>query len=361
MALTQVDQGLLGQYAQYTGFKNRIINPGMVIDQRNAGASIGMGAAQPFSADRWRGWNGNASTASGTLQQVTTAPAGFTNSLKFTVVTTQSSNNSNFYSMVWQAIEGYNIADLGWGTAGAGTVTLSFWVQSSLTGSFGGSLVNNTGSSYPFLYTINSANTWEQKTIVIPGPTAGTWLTTNGAGVYVSFSMGSGSTQTGTPNVWNHSSSYYYGATGQTQLYANSGATWYVTGVQLEKGSTATSFDYRPYGTELALCQRYYIKIAATTSGPILGLGAADSSTTSQHFGSLPVPMRSSPTYSFSSVNVSTITGSVYAVTGSNGINSDGLVYRVFFAVGGGGLTATTVPYFARANTTGYVDFSAEL
>jgi hypothetical protein len=158
-----------------------------------------------------------------------------------------------------QPIEGFNVADLGWGTANAQTVTLSFWVRSSLTGTFGGSLLNQDGSrSYPFSYTISAANTWEQKSITVTGSTSGTWNTTNSTGMYVTFGLGVGSTYSGTAGAW--ASSLVISATGATSVVGTSGATFYITGVQLEKGSTATSFDYRPYGTELALCQRYFQK-----------------------------------------------------------------------------------------------------
>lgn len=261
MPLTQVDQGLLGQYAQYTGFKNRIINPGMVIDQRNAGAAVnGIGVAGAlYTLDRWLGWLANQSTANLTIQQSSVAPAGFTNSLAVTVTAAQASLGSGFYSMLWQKIEGFNVADLGWGTANAKSVAVSFWVRSNVTGQFGGSVLNSSQNrSYAFSYTINAANTWEQKTITIPGDTTGTWLTNSSTGLILSFGIALGSGSVGTANVWGTSA--VYSATGQTNLYATNGNTWYITGVQLEVGSTATSFDYRPYGTELALCQRYYQK-----------------------------------------------------------------------------------------------------
>jgi len=168
--------------------------------------------------------------------------------------------------MLRHFIEGYNVADLGWGAAGASTVTLSFWVRCSLTGTFGGTLTNDAQSRfYPFSYTINSANTWEQKSITIAGDTTGTWDKTVNRGIDLSFSFGAGSSVVGTAGSWGASA--YWGVTGQTNLIATNGATFYITGVQLEKGSTATSFDYRPYGTELALCQRYYSVIPGNIFG----------------------------------------------------------------------------------------------
>jgi hypothetical protein len=266
MPLTQVDQGLLGQYAQYTGFKNRIINGAMVIDQRNAGASVTVNNGnQNFSVDRWWG-QGTASAGVFTMQQSSVAPAGFANSLLMTVTTQDASLAATDLYDISQIIEGFNVADFGWGTSNAQTVTLSFWVRSSVTGTFGGAFGNSAvNRSYPFTYAISSANTWEQKSITVAGDTSGTWLTNNGIGIRLYLGLGLGSTYSGTAGAW--SGSFFISATGATNLMATNGATFYITGVQLEKGSTATSFDYRPYGTELMLCQRYYCKNTGVVDG----------------------------------------------------------------------------------------------
>jgi hypothetical protein len=255
MALTQVDQGLLSTNAQYTGFKNRIINGAMVIDQRNAGASVtGNGV---YTLDRW--YAQATINSKYTVQQnagSVTPPAGFANYLGVTSSSAYTVGASENFSLL-QAIEGYNMADFAWGTASASSITLSFRVYSSLTGTFGGSLQNSAQNrSYPFTYTISSANTWTTISITIAGETTGTWLKTNGAGIYMWIGLGVGSTYSGTAGAW--ASSNYSGATGATSVVGTNGATFYITGVQLEKGSTATSFDYRPYGTELQLCQRYF-------------------------------------------------------------------------------------------------------
>ena len=256
MALTQVDQGMLGTNAQYTGFKNRIINGAMVFDQRNAGASVNP-ADNTYTLDRWAYLADQASKC--TIEQTisgVSAPAGFSDYLGVTSTAATTITTSQVFAVV-QRIEGYNMADFAWGTASAATVTLSFWVRSSLTGTFGGALRNNAGNyNYPFSYTISSANTWEQKSVTVTGATSGTWLTTNGRGMQVVFGLGAGASLSGTAGAW--STSNFWSATGATQVLATNGATFYITGVQLEKGSTATSFDYRPYGTELQLCQRYY-------------------------------------------------------------------------------------------------------
>jgi hypothetical protein len=239
------------------GFKNRIINGAMVIDQRNAGASVSGNSV--YTLDRW--FAVSSVTNKYTVQQnagSVTPPVGFTNYLGITSSSAYSVAAGDYFFLS-QPIEGFNVADLGYGTANAKTVTLSFQVYSSLTGTFGGSLRNNAGNrGYPFSYSIPVANTWTQISITIAGDTTGTWLTTNGIGIECLFGLGVGSNFSGTAGAW--AAANRMSATGATSVVGTSGATFYITGVQLEVGSTATSFDYRPYGTELALCQRYFQK-----------------------------------------------------------------------------------------------------
>ena len=252
------------------GFKNRILNGQMVIDQRNAGASVTIGSAGSlvYTLDRWAAYCDQNSKFS--VQQnagSVTPPTGFSNYLGVTSLSAYTVGASEAFGLT-QIIEGFNTADLGFGSASASTVTLSFWVRSSLTGTFGGSLRNSASNrSYPFSYTISTANTWEYETITIAGDTSGTWIgATNGSGLKVWFSLGAGSTYTGTANAW--AGANYLQPTGATSVVGTNGATFYITGVQLEKGSTATSFDYRPYSAELAMCQRYYEKSFAQGTAP---------------------------------------------------------------------------------------------
>jgi hypothetical protein len=283
--------GGTGTTVGYNGFKNRIINGAMMIDQRNAGASVTINSAgYTYTVDRW-GAYGQATDGVYTMQRSTTAPAGFVNSLLATVTTADASIGASQFYVFRQPIEGLNVADLNWGTANAATVTLSFWVRSSLTGTFSGSLTNRDyNRSYPFTYTISSANTWEQKSITIAGDTTGTWATDNTVGINVYIDLGSGSSTKGTAGAWTGSG--LVGVTGSVNLIGTSGATFYITGVQLEKGSTATSFDYRPYGAELALCQRYFQLMPS--DGPVV---AAQPGTNSYNTSiPLPVVMRVSPT-----------------------------------------------------------------
>jgi hypothetical protein len=277
-----------------TGFKNRIINGAMVIDQRNAGAEVNPAVTATYYLDRWVVISNAASKFKiGQNAGSVTPPAGFINYLGCTSLSAYTVGASESFN-IQQRIEGLNVADLAWGTASASSVTLSFWVYSSLTGTFGGSLANSSDNrSYPYTYTISSANTWEQKTVTIAGDTSGTWLTTSGIGIRLRFSLGTGSTLSGTAGAW--AGATYFSATGATSVVGTNGATFYVTGVQLEKG-IATSFDYRPYGTELSLCQRYYIKYSG--SGTRFYGGRTESTSVAVWQCALPVEMRAVPTVS---------------------------------------------------------------
>ncbi len=241
----------------FTGFKNRIINGDMRIDQRNNGASVTPTVTNTYTLDRWNTFVSAASKVS--IQQnagAVTPPTGFTKYLGVTSLSAYSLAAGDYFASL-QYIEGYNVADLGWGTASAAPITLSFRVRSSITGIFGGALRNGVGNrSYPFTYTINSANTWEYKTLTIAGDTSGTWPTDNSIGLGVQFGYGVGSTYSGTPGSW--ASNLYVSATGAQSIVGTNGATFYITGVQLERGSNATSFEFRSIGQELSLCQRYY-------------------------------------------------------------------------------------------------------
>jgi hypothetical protein len=222
--------------------RNRIINGDMRIDQRNAGASVTISSSGSFGVDRWYAVEDTDGTM--TMQQSTTAPAGFVNSMVFTTGTADASLAAAQYVITGQQIEGVNVADLGWGTASAQSVTLSFWVRSSLTGTFGGAVRNSASNrSYPFTYSISAANTWEQKAVTIPGDTSGTWLTDTGVGIRLTFGLGVGSTNSGTAGSW--SGSNFFSATGATSVIGTASATWFVTGVQLEVGTAATPFERR--------------------------------------------------------------------------------------------------------------------
>lgn len=285
--------------------KNRIINGDMVIDQRAAGASATAGNNTYVTCDRWATFS--VASSKYTVQQnagSVTPPAGFTNYLGATSSAATSLGTGDYY-FISQRIEGYNVADLGWGTANAKTVTLSFWARSSLTGTFGGSINSNSYTrAYPFTYTISSANTWTQVSVTIPGDTTGTWLTSNNIGLIVIFNLGCGSTVSGTAGAWTGTANIF-APTGATSVVGTNGATFYFTGVQLEQGSSATSFEWLPYNMELFNCYRYYYKYPGSPN--IHGMLYA----TSKYIGHVwfPAVMRTTPTIADLTGNYNTIEG----------------------------------------------------
>ena len=288
-AVMQVDGGM--------NFRNRIINGDIRIDQRNAGASVTSSTAgsHTYTIDRWFYLASPASKF--TIQQnagSVTPPTGFSNYFGVTSSSAYSIGASE-YQIIGQKIEGFNFADLMWGTANAKTVTLSFWVRSSLTGSFGGFLRNGANNRfYVFSYTISSANTWEQKTVTIAGDTSGTWVgSTNGVGLDFNFNLAMGSVYNGTVGSWG--STVALGFSGAVSVVGTNGATWYITGVQLEVGSVATPFERRPYGAELELCRRYLQVFQG-------GSGSASSSTSWETIQQANPPFRATPALSLSGV-----------------------------------------------------------
>ena len=299
------------------GFKNRIINGAMVIDQR--ARTLTFDTAGSYTVDRWCQNNGGSAVITGVQSAV--APSNFTNSLLVTTTSGSSPSAGNLVD-IFQPIEGYNVVDLGYGTSTAKTTTVSFWVRSSLTGTFcvayGNAAFNR---SYVTTYTINAANTWEYKTVTIPGDTSGTWGKTSGQGLNLYFDMGSGSNYNTTANAW--ATGFFTRVSGATSLSATTGATFYITGVQLEKGSQSTEFDWKPYTTELSLCQRYYqtMYVGIVTNGGQTGT----------NFNYM-VPMRAAPT--------ATRTGSTGI--GSGGVTASGFLSDYGWVYNSGGNTNST-------------------
>jgi hypothetical protein len=343
------------------GFKNKIINGAQVINQRGFSGNTTDGA---YTLDRFVAFCSSASKYSVSQNAGSvTPPVGFANYLGVTSLAATTTTGGDYY-MICQRIEGYNIADLSWGTANAKTVTLSFLVYSSLTGTFGGSLQNgNQNRAYPFTYTVSSANTWTQISITIAGCTDGTWSSTNTEGIGVYFGLGMGTTYSGTAGAWTTTTKY--SVTGATSIVGTNGATFYITGVQLEKGSTATSFDYRPYGTELQLCQRYYYRTVADSSYGQVGTAFLSGSTSGTAIFPFPVPMRvvassldwsgvgtcqyaSAPTISWTSASLS-------------GQGTKNLGNASFNTGSSAGSTGLSVQIIANNNSAAYVGFSAEL
>jgi hypothetical protein len=286
MPIQTVSQAFSNEGAGGFSFRNKIINGAMEIDQR--ARTVTFDTAATYMVDRWCQNDGGSAVLTGV--QSTIAPSGFTNSLLVTTTSGVSPSASNLVD-IFQPIEGYNVADLDYGTSTAKTTTVSFWVRSSLTGTFcvayGNAAFNR---SYVTTYTINAANTWEYKTVTIPGDTSGTWGKTNGQGLNLYFDMGSGSNYNTTANAW--AAGFFTRVSGATSLSATTGATFYITGVQLEQGSVATPFERRPYGTELQLCQRYY----TVKNGYTLSIGSRYTTSLVYLSYQLPVQMRAIPT-----------------------------------------------------------------
>jgi len=348
-------------------FRNKLINGNMVIDQRNAGASVTNAAATAaFSLDRWKYYGTSASKF--TIQQnagSVTPPVGFANYLGITSLSANTPAATDEYILT-QNIEGYNIADLAWGTASAKNITISFQVYSSLTGTFSGALGNSANTRiYPFTYTISSANTWTTASITIAGDTSGTWLTTNGVGIRVNFNLGTGSTYLGTAGAW--SGTFANGATGSVNILGTNGATFYITGVQLEAGTTASPFEYRQYGTELALCQRYYEQMTADSTSLLGGYGRFMTASSAgsgvayavYNFG---VTKRTTPTFVYSG------TYRWQSTAGSDSANTTSLTLvdarpyaiSIYMNAGSGG-TAGYGGAYQFMTSTSYIGFSAEL
>jgi len=340
--------------------RNRIINGGMTISQRNGTTGTLITADNQYGLDRWTCRTSLTSKLTNT--QSTTAPAGFSYSNQITVTTSATPSSGDYVSLK-QSIEGYNVADLNWGSSNAKAVNLSFWVYSSVTGTYGGRLLNSDVSQcWVFQYTISSANTWTFVTVPVTGPTSGTWNTTNGIGIAIQFDLGSGSAfATSTTNSWISSDAIR--VSGNVQLIANSGANWYVTGVQLEAGTTASPFEYRQYGTETYLCKRYYQK-SPTEGRPV---GSMNGSTTGLFGFVWEVEMRAAPTIQYYGGNTAGGTFKTYTngnatnVTSDNGIALSAKGARTNFAAasgnGGGG---TWIDYGTGTDQMGWA-VSAEL
>jgi hypothetical protein len=343
------------------GMVNRIINGAMTIDQRNAGASVTINNGTPtlYPVDRFSG-SFFAATGEMTLQRSTDIPSGqgYINSVVATVTTANGSLAATDTVRFEQRVEGFNTYDLSFGTAGAKPITLSFWVKSSLTGTFGGN-VRNAGDAgtrlYLFSYTINAANTWEYKTITIAGDTSGTWGTGSGIGVIIQWSLGAGADRVGTAGSWG--TTFLTGVTGQTQIIGTSGATFYITGVQLEKGSTATPFEFRSIGQEFILCQRYFQKYISPA-----GNGIFNSTTSIARCAvGTQVQFRATPTVSISGTlgcydgsATGTITAFSATYAGVNTMEFDATVAT-------GTFTANRIARLYISAETGTINGSAEL
>jgi hypothetical protein len=343
------------------GFRNKIINGDMRIAQRGTATITGSGTAQ-YPVDRWAVYNG---TGTVTFAQSTDAPAGFTNSILATVTATGSYSTSG-YTQITHKIEGFNCQDLAYGTTSAKTIVFSFWVKSSVVGIQNVSFKNSGNNRvYVSKYTVDVANTWEKKTITVVGDTTGTWLVDSGVGLEVTFNLGMGTTYDVTDGSW-QAAAAKYSTSDAIDFAANSGATFRVTGVQLEANTQPTPFEQRPYGVELALCQRYYQRWQPY-SYQYQSIGY----TSGQGVGSAPavLPLSAYPR-TFTTANVSLtfssashfecIANTGLATTATdislNGLSPSAMSIRV------SGTFTTNVPYeFRFNNTSAFLALSMEL
>jgi len=356
-----------GTIAMASSFKrNRIINGNMVIDQRNAGASVSISAAaQTFIVDRF--YVGSTQASKLTAQQnagSVSPPAGFTKYLGFTSSSAYSPTSTDYFFLA-QGVEGYNVQDLMWGTANAKSVTLSFQVYSSLTGTFSGSLYNSqSNNTIAFTYSVSNANTWTSISVTLTGQTSGTQNITNGPAFYVVFDLGSGANwKTSTTGSW--VANEYFGVTGSVNVVGTSGATFYITGVQLEVGTKATPYEMQIYSDQLAQCQRYYVQLSS--SGALfasLGNGICNSSSSGQGFVvRLPVTMRTQPTASFNAMRVYD-GASAATILSFSGVSSCSSANALGFDASCSGTVLTTGrPLTIQGNNdaTAYIAASAEL
>ncbi len=355
MALTKVRPEGLGFV---NGKRNLIINGAMQVAQR--GTSFSSAANNTYVVDRFRVKRNGMDELVYDLSQSSTSPDGFGNSIKLDVTTAETSSADGEYLKIDTTIEAQNVQQLKYGTSSAEQITMSFWVRSSLTGTFAGSVINSArNKSRVFEYTINTANTWEHKTVSFVGDTTGTWLTTSGKGVSLRFSFGAAGTWLQDAGSW--STGNVTASSGSVNLVATNNATLYLTGVQLEVGDTATPFEHRSYGDELAKCQRYYQSFV----NPMLVGDVPDNSNRIYNVGMIFQPqMRSTPTFALfntgtlsgqfvsdgqSTASISSILstgGTKYGMELNFNISTDLVNYRSANFTGGGSTTRQTTYTF---------------
>tara|TARA_A100001201_G_scaffold139117_1_gene130735 strand:- start:161 stop:1180 length:1020 start_codon:yes stop_codon:yes gene_type:complete len=248
--------------------RNAIINGSMNLAQRGTSFTV----TNEYGLDRW--FCRENTDGALTFSQDSTSPDGFSKSLKVNVDTADSSIGSSQFAYLAQRIEGFNIETFAFGSSAAKTIVLSFYVRCSVTGTFGGAITNggNDNRSFAFTYDVNSANTWERKSITIVGDTTGTWNIDNSQEMAVFWSLGAGSGHKKAKGSWDATASVQSASEAGVELIGNASATWFITGVQLEVGQNATEFEHEPFERTLEKCQRYFYKedytVGSNTTGP---------------------------------------------------------------------------------------------
>lgn len=347
---------------QLAGLRNRIINGAMTIDQRNNGASVTPSAiaTRTYLTDRWAVLPAVASKL--TFQQVADAPTGFKNSLKITVASQYAPAATEYFSFI-QAIEGFNCIDLAFGTASASAVCVSFWVKGSVAGTYSVSLRNSAVAS-SYVGTVSVTTSWAKQTITLTGDTTGTWLTDSGVGLYLTFDLGSGTNFNTTAGAW-QAGNFLRTSGSVSFVNQTAGATLNITGVQLEIGSVATPFEQRPYGMELALCQRYYQEVCSpgTSSQYFLSGGMMQSTTAAAVMYRAVVPFRANPTLTYSALSDFNIyAGTAVSASASIGVSAQlDPKYELISFIASSALTNGAPVIFYTNTTTARIALSAEL
>jgi len=351
-------------------FRNRIINGAMTIAQYGTSTALPTGSSNGFSADRFRGFN--VGTGACSIIQASNVPSstyGFINSVQIDVTTADTSIAAGELYMIRQTIEGLNITDLAWGTANAKTITISFWVSSSKTGTHFVAFKNSAQDRcYAASYSVSVADTWEFKTITVAGDQSGTWLTTNGTGIQVTWALAVGSTyQTATANVWAAGDGYATSA--QVNVMDSTANNFYITGVQLEAGTTASPFEYRQYGTELALCQRYYEQWNGASNYTPAGTGLASGTTSvifawiykvTKRTAAVSLVSSSAAALSPSNGSGSVTVSNVVQIVGVTQVNDQSMMVQAGVATTPFTTGQASIVYLTNASTN-YIAASAEL
>ena len=331
-----------------TGHKNLVINGGMQVHQR--GGTITLGTGLTTTLDRMTFYKSHAGT--NTVEQSTDAPVGFSHSLKAITTVADSSVAATDRVALLYRVEGLDAAKLEFGSANAKTITISFYVRSSITGTHGGAVGNGSDNrAYPFTYTISSADTWERKSITVAGDTTGTWATTSARSLQVAWGLGVGSTYSGSAGAWEAADRN--SATGATTgVLTTANATWYITGIQIEVGSYSTPFEHKSYAQDLLDCQRYLFCIDATDDNEgsgerAFGLGTYYNDTSVIIYIDTPVEMRATPSLEVNLNGSSQWLQSYVGATGSNtnaglnvGQNGNNTAHRLYFTSSHSGRTA---------------------
>jgi hypothetical protein len=346
------------------GRRNLIINGAMQVSQRGTSST----SSGVHTCDRW---NVNFQTFDQlaiTQSQSTTAPSGFANSLKVEVTTAETAQADDELLYIRTRLEAQDLQRLNYGESSAKALTLSFWVRSSLTGKYSVLVYQDDAiRSVTESFNISTADTWEYKTITIDGDTSGTIDNNNGPGISIYFTLSSGGNFAGTPHSgWGaYSATDDFSFSDQVDFAAQTG-TFYITGLQLEVGDTATPFEHRSFGEELALCNRYYYVLGdgSISSNSLLGNGFGWASGQVELVVNYPVQMRSAPTLKQPSG-----TDKYNWASGSGSIVFDNLtIYQpnrqncLIYSAGLSGVTQGR-GYRAHLNddSDGYVAFDAEL